>query len=47
VPVILAGGPAGARLRDGILADVAPTLLELLRLPQPVEMTGQSLIVEE
>jgi len=34
------------KLRDGgILADVAPTLLDLLGLPQPPEMTGRSLIV--
>ncbi|MDP2085875.1 MAG: 2,3-bisphosphoglycerate-independent phosphoglycerate mutase, partial [Gemmobacter sp.] len=45
VPVILIGGPPGARLRDGRLADVAPTLLALMGLPQPPEMTGQSLIV--
>ena len=45
VPVALVGGPPGARLRDGRLADVAPTLLDLLGLPQPPEMTGQSLIV--
>ncbi|GGE08164.1 phosphoglycerate mutase [Gemmobacter megaterium] len=44
VPVILIGGPDGARLRDGRLADVAPTLLALMGLPQPPEMTGQSLI---
>jgi 2,3-bisphosphoglycerate-independent phosphoglycerate mutase len=44
VPVILIGGPEGARLRDGRLADVAPTLLALMGLPQPPEMTGQSLI---
>ncbi len=45
VPVILVGGPAGASLRDGgRLADLAPTLLELMGLPQPPEMTGQSLI---
>jgi len=44
VPVILIGGPEGARLRDGRLADVAPTLLQLMGLPQPPEMTGQSLI---
>lgn len=31
-------------LNDGCLADVAPTLLELLELPQPDEMTGTSLI---
>jgi 2,3-bisphosphoglycerate-independent phosphoglycerate mutase len=45
VPVILVGGPPGAPLRDGgRLADLAPTLLELMGLPQPPEMTGQSLI---
>lgn len=44
VPVALIGGPAGATLRDGRLADVAPTLLELMGLPQPAEMTGASLI---
>jgi 2,3-bisphosphoglycerate-independent phosphoglycerate mutase len=34
-----------ARLREeGILADVAPTLLHLLGLAQPAEMTGRSLI---
>jgi 2,3-bisphosphoglycerate-independent phosphoglycerate mutase len=34
----------GLELRDGILADVAPTLLDLLRVEQPTEMTGKSLI---
>jgi 2,3-bisphosphoglycerate-independent phosphoglycerate mutase len=34
------------RLREGgRLADIAPTLLELMGLPKPAEMTGQSLIV--
>ncbi|HEX8897983.1 MAG TPA: 2,3-bisphosphoglycerate-independent phosphoglycerate mutase [Chthoniobacterales bacterium] len=33
------------RVEDGILADVAPTLLFLLRLPQPKEMTGHNLLV--
>ncbi|MNW40090.1 2,3-bisphosphoglycerate-independent phosphoglycerate mutase [compost metagenome] len=31
--------------QGGILADVAPTLLDLMGLPQPEEMTGQSMIV--
>ena len=31
-------------LQDGILADVAPTLLALLHVPQPAEMTGHSLV---
>jgi 2,3-bisphosphoglycerate-independent phosphoglycerate mutase len=46
VGVVLANAPAAiAGLRDGRLADVAPTLLALLGLPQPTEMTGQSLLV--
>ena len=44
VPVFLMGGPAGARMRDGRLADLAPTLLALMGLPQPAAMTGQNLI---
>lgn len=45
VPVVLIGGPAGASLRKGRLADLAPTLLDLMALPLPPEMTGHSLIV--
>ncbi|WP_096607904.1 2,3-bisphosphoglycerate-independent phosphoglycerate mutase [Calothrix sp. NIES-2100] len=30
---------------DGKLADIAPTILEILQLPQPSEMTGRSLVV--
>ncbi|MDU8910083.1 2,3-bisphosphoglycerate-independent phosphoglycerate mutase [Aestuariicoccus sp. MJ-SS9] len=44
VPVILVGGPEGARLRNGRLADLAPTLLQLMGLDKPEEMTGTSLI---
>ncbi len=45
VPVIVMGGPPGAALRTGgRLADLAPTLLALMGLPQPPEMTGVSLI---
>jgi len=33
------------RCEDGILADVAPTLLVLLGLPQPKEMTGHNLLI--
>ena len=43
VPVILAGADAGS-LHDGILADIAPTLLALMGLDQPAEMTGHSLL---
>ena len=34
------------RCQDGILADVAPTLLFMLGLPQPSEMTGRNLLVK-
>jgi len=47
VPLIVTvGGPARPlRLRDGgVLADVAPTLLEAMGIPQPEAMTGHSLI---
>ena len=47
VPVVLVGGPVGARLRDGgRLADLAPTVLALMGLSQPPEMTGKSLLLE-
>ncbi|MDQ2090014.1 2,3-bisphosphoglycerate-independent phosphoglycerate mutase [Marimonas arenosa] len=44
VPVALVGGPDGATLRAGRLSDLAPTLLHLMGLPQPPEMTGRSLL---
>ena len=44
VPVALIGGPEGAGLAHGRLADVAPTVLELMGLPLPPEMTGHSLV---
>jgi len=44
VPVVLFGGPEGATLEEGRLADLAPTLLELMQIDQPDEMTGKSLI---
>jgi 2,3-bisphosphoglycerate-independent phosphoglycerate mutase len=45
VPLLLAGGAVReARLRDGVLADVTPTLLSLLGLPLADGMTGRSLL---
>ena len=44
VPVALVGGPQGATLHDGRLADLAPTVLDLMGLDLPPEMTGRSLI---
>jgi 2,3-bisphosphoglycerate-independent phosphoglycerate mutase len=32
---------------DGILADVSPTILQILGIPQPKDMTGRSLIVPQ
>jgi 2,3-bisphosphoglycerate-independent phosphoglycerate mutase len=43
VPVVLLGG-GDVSLAEGRLADLAPTLLELMDLPQPAEMTGTSLL---
>ncbi len=45
VPVIVAG--YDCKLREGgVLADLCPTMLEIMGLPQPEEMTGRSLIVK-
>ena len=44
VPLCLVNGPKHAQLKaSGRLADIAPTLLELLGVGQPAEMTGNSL----
>ncbi len=43
VPFIIVG--ADVSLRSGRLADIAPTMLELMGLEKPVEMTGKSLII--
>jgi 2,3-bisphosphoglycerate-independent phosphoglycerate mutase len=44
VPLIVTSPDASLRQREGILADVAPTVLELLGIEQPRQMTGRSLI---
>ena len=44
VPILLAAGGAGRTLRNGTLADIAPTVLDLMGLPRPAEMTGASLL---
>ncbi len=46
VPVLLTGR-AGATLRDGRLSDLAPTLLELMGLKQPPQMSGVSLLAKK
>ena len=46
VPVILFGVPGVSGLRDGRLADLAPTILNLMCLPIPDEMTGKNLTIK-
>ncbi len=42
---LIAVGADSISLQEGVLADLAPTLLDLMELPQPKEMTGHSLIL--
>jgi 2,3-bisphosphoglycerate-independent phosphoglycerate mutase len=45
VPLILVGAPAGIKgVRGGRLSDIAPTVLDLMGLTRPAEMTGTSLL---
>lgn len=47
VPFILVNGPEGVTLREGgALADIAPTLIDLMGMEQPAEMTGNSLLIK-
>jgi 2,3-bisphosphoglycerate-independent phosphoglycerate mutase len=43
--VLISPGHRGSHLRDGILADVAPTICALLGIDQPSTMTGRSLFI--
>ena len=45
VPLLLVNPPGAIALADGRLADVAPTVLDLLNLEPPKVMTGRSLIM--
>ena len=45
VPLILVGRE-NAKLKEGKLADLAPTMLELMGLDKPEEMTGESIIIK-
>jgi 2,3-bisphosphoglycerate-independent phosphoglycerate mutase len=44
VPCVYVTENKDAKIEDGILADVAPTMLHIMGLPQPAEMTGKDLI---
>ena len=43
VPIVVVSDRV-AKVEDGILADVAPTVLKLMGLPQPAEMSGKALV---
>ncbi|KAK5108649.1 hypothetical protein LTR62_008140 [Meristemomyces frigidus] len=47
VPFVMANAPQGCSLKktEGVLGDVAPTVLEVMGVKQPEEMTGKSLLV--
>ncbi|HRZ86611.1 MAG TPA: 2,3-bisphosphoglycerate-independent phosphoglycerate mutase [bacterium] len=45
--ILVDDAAGGVRVRDGILADVAPTMLSLLGIPIPAEMTGKDLVVRD
>ena len=47
VPIIAFGAPKGSKLENGRLADVAPTMLDLMGINKPGLMTGHSLLVRE
>ena len=45
VPFVLINAPQGTKLKkNGALCDVAPTVLDIMNIKQPAEMTGKSLI---
>ena len=47
VPLILISDKKDIELKDGSLCDIAPTILEILNIKKPKEMTGESLIKEK
>ena len=44
VPIVFVSQEVNNKIKDGILGDVAPTILKLFGLEKPKEMTGESLI---
>lgn len=48
VPLILISNDANSfKLKDGILSDIAPTILELMQITKPKEMTGKNLLISQ
>jgi len=46
VPFIYVTENKNAKVENGILADVAPSILHIMGIPQPAEMTGKCLITD-
>jgi len=46
VPLYYIGGPENKGIASGKLADLAPTMLEILEIEKPEKMTGESLIID-
>ena len=44
VPLTIVGLPANKKIKEGCLADLAPTMLDIMGLEKPEEMTGSSLL---
>ena len=44
VPFIVVGVPGLSVVKDGSLSDIAPTILDILKIDVPMEMTGKSLL---
>lgn len=47
VPLYYVGGPENKGIASGILADIAPTMLDILNINKPDKMTGESLIIDK
>ena len=47
VPLVLISNNKENRIKEGKLADLAPTILELINIEKPEEMTGESLLYKE
>ena len=49
VPFVMANAPEGWSLKkqDGVLGDVAPTVLAVMGIEQPEDMTGTSLLIKK
>jgi 2,3-bisphosphoglycerate-independent phosphoglycerate mutase len=44
VPFVYVTTNKDAKVENGVLADVAPSILHIMGMPQPAEMTGNDLI---